>query len=437
MRVFLVLFAVFILALPTKPVSAGFETDGVDVFIPTSAWLVGPATLLQPADAGFAMPCVMTNQFNNGYTMRFSGGGGRVLAMALDFRQDAFKVGERYDISLSVPPDFEQTVSATAHNSGTILVNLQKQDGFYDALSAGKYLHLTVGAQKLDFALLGVKDGLQRVEACYSPVKQTSEPEIFVRDAKKSAPKPTQASPVYVSQVRPQDETPSDDKILMPMPEGYLKPETNKAPETQQKVPTAGIGGQLAALDNMLENAAQKLAALEPAAGFGEVAGAVEPPPRVEPKTSIPAAPIGKPLANTWLSPLVKQQQGMKQRDIMVVSQPQQQIQQQVQPQIQQQVRQQESPAAVGREKRWRAIKGTNLREVLDVWTKNDNVRLLWKTQREFSIADSVSMQGTFEDALLGLLGQYQGDKKRPLGRIYVDPVLNQRVLVIRTEGES
>lgn len=338
------------------------------LLVPTSGWLVGPASLAE--GLGAAMPCVMLNQYNNGYNLRFSGGDGRILAMAIDFRQDAFRAGTPYEMTIAVRPDFEEKVTATALNGGTILINTQKYAGLYEALEKGKALSLSVNGAALDFLLAGAPDGLARIEQCKNPASK-------------------QAA------VRP------GEKEIVVDP----------------------------SIDSALQGAAEKLSATAPMAGASEsapvVAAQVQPSEggRMDKSTEASITPaVGKPLAGSWLSPAVPQRAGMHQRDIMVTTAAAAESREPV-------------SAGTAAERRWRAMKGMDLREILDTWARSENVRIVWQAGRDYALRDTLGARGTFEDAVQMLLEQFRDDPRRPVGKIFMDPSMGQKVLVIETAG--
>ena len=154
----------------------GVRAQNTTVYSPTSAWLVGPASL-ETLGAGAATPCLMLNQYENGFTFRFSGGDQRILATAIDFRQDLFTPGARYNISLQIPPSFTHKFSATAYNAGILLLNsasVADAQSFYGALANGTALQLDFPDHSLQFALPGIADGLRRLESCYKPAPAAS-----------------------------------------------------------------------------------------------------------------------------------------------------------------------------------------------------------------------------------------------------------------------
>jgi hypothetical protein len=84
----------------------------------------------------------------------------------------------------------------------------------------------------------------------------------------------------------------------------------------------------------------------------------------------------------------------------------------------------------------WRAMHGAGLQEVLDVWTSQAHVNLLWMAGHDFPVMKSISAQGTFESAVQGLLEQYQGEDERPVGKIYNDPATGKRVLLVEVSKD-
>ncbi|MCB9991278.1 MAG: TcpQ domain-containing protein [Rhodospirillales bacterium] len=394
---------------------AGFETKDVELFVPTSAWLVGLATLVPMNDTGKGMPCVMANQFSNNFVIRFSGGRKRMLAMAIDFRQDTLQVGKTYDVDVEISPDYMTRLEAVALNNGTALINLQESGGFYDALKGGKYMYMTFADQPYNFALLGASDGIKRMEQCYDP--GTAQPTQAQQT--QSTPQPQAAPyvphgfgeaipPSYREKNAIPDDTPASE-AMMPGPLTQMPGE-----EIQQ------LEQQVSALDDMLSQAEQKLASIAPAAGTPEPEAAEQP----QPKQKQTVAPIGKPLAQAWMAPSTVNRRGLKQPDVMVPSQ-------KAQPAAAQLASVQSQAASM--ERRWRAIRGSNLREVLDVWSASAHVRLVWQADREYSVLESFSIEGSFEKVVASLLEQYNAEDVRPLARIYADPDNGQKVLVVET----
>lgn len=137
---------------------------------PTSGWLIGQAALSDSANTrGAPLPCVALNQFENGFTIRFSGGGGRIAAMAIDFRQNAFGRGERYPVRISVDRAYARDFEGSAFDPGTLVIDTQADENLFKALQRGEIMIVGLGGSVAAFDLKGLPDGLARLESCYRP----------------------------------------------------------------------------------------------------------------------------------------------------------------------------------------------------------------------------------------------------------------------------
>jgi hypothetical protein len=305
------------------------------LYIPTSGWMVGPASLA-PSDGGAHLPCVMMDQYDNGYTFRFSGGNKRILAAAIDFRQSVFTAGTHYPLTLEVPPSFSKKVDAAAYNEGILMITATDQqdaEDLYKALADGKEIHLGLGPRTINFSLLGVQDGLRRVEACYNP------------DA--------------------------------PAPQKNWSAAAAASPPRMEQPPA---GPEIPAIDPEPEH----VAAASPA-----------------------DAPVKAAPARAAIAPSAP-----KSADKIVDTQP-----------------------AANPEKNWQATRGANLRDILDEWSRKQNVQLNWMATRNYLVKESTSVSGSFEQAVQSLIAQFSGEKNHPIARFYVDTIQKKPALLISEEG--
>lgn len=165
---------------PPNRAAASFAPEP-GVLIPTSGWLVGPASSTLPSGiSGMPLPCVMTNQFDNGFVLRLSGGGQHLAALAIDFRQPIFTPGQRYPLQIFILPDYQNDFTATAHDEGTLIVDLREDSSVYRALESAKAMDLSIGPTVARFDLTGLTDGLARMESCFAPPKSS----LPVRDVR-------------------------------------------------------------------------------------------------------------------------------------------------------------------------------------------------------------------------------------------------------------
>jgi hypothetical protein len=56
---------------------------------------------------------------------------------------------------------------------------------------------------------------------------------------------------------------------------------------------------------------------------------------------------------------------------------------------------------------------------------------------RDFAVDESISFNGTFEEAVDSLLDEYHDKPGRPVGKVYRDPGMQSRVLLIQLDGQS
>jgi hypothetical protein len=83
----------------------------------------------------------------------------------------------------------------------------------------------------------------------------------------------------------------------------------------------------------------------------------------------------------------------------------------------------------------WSFSKGQNLRDVLGVWSQKAGVNMIWSIPKDYTVPQTVSINGTYEQAVQALLEQYSLNADRPLGSLHVDSQGTQRTLVIQTQG--
>lgn len=393
MRVSTRIYSLFILAAAILA-AQGAHAEST-IFTPTSSWLVGPVSAVQPDGLkGHAMPCVMVNQYDNGYTFRISGGDERILAMAVDFHQPAFETGKSYRVDLVIPPHVDVVLPANAYNDSILTMNTQKIDGLYMNLAAAKTMKMKIGDRTMEFALLGVKDGLSRVEKCFNGEAEPPETADVLSGV-------TSANPAFMPPPPPMGM--QTDAVTPVMPQEAIPQvpaETQAVPEQPEETKDAGAA---AMVDDMLRSAAEKNGQVKAAAVDQKSAETKKPDAQQQ----------GQALAQAWNPGAASGAQ----REIMVP-------------------RTDSRLTELADSRTWRAMHGAGLQEVLDVWTSQAHVRLLWMAGRDFPVMKSISAQGTFESAVQALLEQYQGEDERPAGKIYNDPATGKRVLLVETSKD-
>lgn len=154
------------------------QEEVTSLLVPANAWLVGPTTLEDGSAAEGGMPCVMVNKFSNDVEMRISGGAEEILAMALTVNEKAFEKDQSYLVTIGFDANDGIQIPAQAFNENTLVVGLEEGKNFYKSLKESDAMVIKLGSASLEFSLLGVPQGLKRLENCFQPVARiTAMPE--------------------------------------------------------------------------------------------------------------------------------------------------------------------------------------------------------------------------------------------------------------------
>lgn len=373
---------IFALSLIACTAALAAEKSKPNIYVPTSGWLVGPASIDESQDS-VKMPCLVANQFSNGFVVRLSGGGGQLMAMAIDFRQKAFTPRQKYEVEISVPGDYMQMMTGAAFDAGTLIFGLEKYRDFYKVLQKADTLTIKAEGMTVALNLMGLNDGFRRMNQCYDPSGDRTQ----------------------VAARTPQKPLIAEANRLLPMPGEEDMPMVAAAPS--EPVRATPLKKQVVA---------QPAAPVDPAAALIARAKAAEQAGKDLAQrgreTKVAAAPA-------WAEP--KQPAPAQQNGDILAERP---------------------GAAVplgqyseGKVMRWRAMRGSDLHDVLNQWVGAIGGKLMWGPGQEFTVQRSISMSGDFQTAIRTLLDQYGGLPVRPVGRIDRDPANGQVILVIDRSG--
>lgn len=380
------LVAVFVLFIPYPTLAAG----DAPVYVPTSAWLVGPASLGPVAgDKSVQMPCVVANQFSNGFIFRLSGGGDQLMAMAIDFRQPQFTPRQKYEVEFSVPGQFFQVLSGAAYDRNTLLFSLYKFPEFYKAIKTADIITIKIDSQTVALNMIGLSDGFKRMNQCYNPGQDNQTQKPFAHTSNQN--------PLI-----------AQDSGLTPMPgdrlsdhsqDGYSPdPEMSVNAVLNEVAPTPPAPGNSGA--NLIANVrqSQKIA---------KELSATNPMKQV---------PEGQQMAGAWTEPkIVRSNNDIIDQGAATSAQTMDGTQ----------------------DMRWRALKGADLHNILDSWAQGSGVKLMWLPVENFAVQRSISMSGDFKTAAQALLEQFSDLSVRPVGRLYREPGTTRLVLVVEQRAEN
>ena len=365
------------------------------VFQPATPWQAGHAQIegLRGLE-NMGLPCVLFVQYDNGFVVRFSGGGGAIQAMAIDFRQDVFRAGRKYNVMLSIDEHYSKQVSGTAFSASTMIFNLRAIPDFYERAKKAQQMELDIADNAMSFSLAGFSAGAQSLERCYDGGKASEAP---VQEAQEFTP-PSRSLPQNFKDIVAQgnaangarggDATGAPISII---PRDVPKWNAAKGEDIRTvlnrwadragydlkwQAAQNGIVGSDVALDGTFEEAVSRLLAMNK--------GPSALQSRVENVPAGSAAPqsrgAGGNTGSTWAAPA-----------------------------------------------------GADLQSVLQSWAWRAGVKLVWNSNARMAVSQAVNESGEFERAVQTLLDQYQSSSPRPTGRLNRDPATGERTLTITT----
>lgn len=88
-----------------------------------------------------------------------------------------------------------------------------------------------------------------------------------------------------------------------------------------------------------------------------------------------------------------------------------------------------------GPTKRWRALQGASMREVMQAWADDAGVVLVWQASHDYVVRHSYNMTTDYGQAVNSLLEQYNYQSQRPMGQLFQDPATGKKALVVRTQN--
>ena len=85
----------------------------------------------------------------------------------------------------------------------------------------------------------------------------------------------------------------------------------------------------------------------------------------------------------------------------------------------------------------WKAPRGASARDVLNLWSQDAGVQMIWHTYDDYDVVKNIKLEGTYEEAIAVLLNQYVRNYIRPVGNLHIDPQTGQKTLVVMTHEGS
>lgn len=367
------------------------------VFTPTAAWLVSPAQSIENRAGGPMEACVMANQFNNGFVVRFAGGEHRIRTMAIDLRQDIFAVGAKVPGRFTTESGLNASIDGSAYKPGIVVFRVRDAEGFYSALQTSPALNLNLGNTDLSFSLSNIRDGLQRLESCLNP---PSMPES--QSAPAVVPMPITPAPLQEADAAPapgekasesmklealevlpppgQKDMPTDSAVSIARAEGPMTDDEMLAAMAPQEITPAADGSEnVSETDEAIEEAVKLIRT-------GKFSQA-EKQKLLEKAMGVQGAPVGQH-PNFSLKDrevYIRREKPPKEETMIVESIPPQETARPVM-----QV--------------WEARKGEDIKIVLARWAERADVDLVWEAEGDGRLSEDIRVNSSFEQAVQALM---------------------------------
>lgn len=391
-------------------------------FMPTQGWTVGATELASARGLkGVKLPCVLSAEYDNGYVVRFSGGGSQMLALAIDFRQNVFTQGQKYNAVLSVGDGYLKQVSPTAFTPSILIFNLRDYSDIYGVLKAAQSFSLDVEGNSFSFSLQQMANNLGSLESCYATGNAAPIQPV-------SAPSGIQAAPAApVQQVPLQNELPrslndimkaptdngasvgqANASVMTPLPARFdnVTPRVGRVSRApaNASVWSAKAGEELrAVLSRWSETAGYDLE--WQASDSGRVVQDMAVNGRFEDAVSQLLAE--NRAANGVTGQFDDGRSAVRSTSGLSVSE-------------------------------WRARPGADLRSTINGWAQRAGVQVVWNTSENMpSVKSALTQSGSFESAVHALLDQYADDSRRPVAQLNIDPKTKKRTLLLDIESAS
>lgn len=345
------------------------------VFTPAAGWEVNAGQLsnvrgLKP----MKLPCVISTEYDNGYVVRFSGGGNQMMALAIDFRQDVFKQGRQYDAMLSIGSGYVKQVKATAFTGSTLIFNLRPLGDFYNVAQNGGEMELDIDGNVLKFSLGRIGAAYPQLESCYNGGDAVPVKPLTTQTASKAPVATVESEPVDVAEVATPQPLLPEDIAAKPLPRSFDDIVKNAdAPTAERMTPlppvavaprapsAAPVAPQSVTPRANSVSRAELDAAPRPAA-MARTAAPVAPPAA--------AAPTPAPVASA---------------PVAIAAAP--------------------APAPVAPTV-WDAKAGDDLKIVLSRWAERAGYDLQWQSNMDGKVAQDMKLSGSFEDAVSQLMAE-------------------------------
>lgn len=172
-----------------------------------SGWTSSSAQPVTTANAnGPTVPCVLSTQYEEGTSLRFSGGGEKLIGISIVKSFDIFKPEYRYPVTITYAGQVTQRFQATSIDPRTLIIPLPDSDKAYAKLVAASHHfapYVTIGIADFEqnYALDSIATGVSNLEACFYRKPVDVEPNVEdVIEAKAESVSEPEEQTIYLSE---------------------------------------------------------------------------------------------------------------------------------------------------------------------------------------------------------------------------------------------
>lgn len=462
MRVLLSLF--LSITLSSTAIAATMEASDVlpdPVRSPVAAWLVGPSSA-NPNDMLAQTQCMMVNEFDNGFLIGLHTKKSGIIGMSVDTKQPAFQAGQTIPAALILGAD-SISVPTKASDETTVMMDLSFIHDLRDRLPLLGAFAVKLADKTLYLSTVGIDDGLTRMGNCLGEQETQAMP--VAKDVRG-----TSAPLMQEVTTRGQNE-PLALAMASIVPSGYrfdlrdgINPMTpiswqegSSWRETLAMALTP-IGYTVDVDDRLII--------------IGTQSGTDVRLDKFEDKETLePTQPVWTALQGARLRDVLRQwgqQAGIKvaidldgeyllDEDIAYEGELSQAVAKlmdkmaALDPDLRADFSHPLTTGAVAADNsvdnavqnapitaaQWRALEGASLQDVLTQWSVRGGVQVRWSPDQTFALSKTINMQGSYTDAVIAVLQQFDGQNLRPVAQLNTDPDTGERILLIRTSGDN
>ncbi len=217
-------FAMACLATTALAPTVAQSKDMDMYFYPKYKWSVKETS---PAQSTSPASCSVMTELNNGYLVEMSGTVNGLKHLNIDFRQDVFDKGLRYEVQYSVPGASNTIVYSQAVEKNKLQGNLTHNSSFAEQLKTASAMDVRIRNNEFRIYLNGLNTALQDYQDCVSPPQAmasapAASPAPKAEEIQTSAAKPMPQQPVL----------PTDTNLAPPPPlKTSLIDEVSEVPE--------------------------------------------------------------------------------------------------------------------------------------------------------------------------------------------------------------